>query len=91
MFRKIASQHAEHSSGFSVFVADREHAGYTDSLVSATIGADFLCGIVPLYANTLKVTPTSHLDGELISGELIMKRIREGLAFLGINSELVEE
>jgi hypothetical protein len=53
MFEKIGPQLARHESGYTVFVADREHVGYRDALIEAAIDADFLSGIVPLYFNTL--------------------------------------
>jgi hypothetical protein len=84
MFTKIAPQHARHASGFSVFVSDREHAGYKDESLEAQIDSDFLCGIVPLYVKTLEIKGAEH-----ISHDIVIHRIQEGLLFLGIHTELV--
>jgi hypothetical protein len=94
MFKKIGPQFAEHESGYSVFVADREHVGYRDSAIEATIEADFLSGVVPLYCKTLKgkkgeetFTPANDPD----TAQAIMRRIEEALAFLGIRFEVVQD
>ena len=86
MFSKAAPQHAIHSDGFSVFIQSREAIGYEDSTCTAELGADLLCGIVPLYTDQLRI---SRKSDNAVGRDVIVERIVSGLEFLGVRSELV--
>jgi len=94
MFKKIGPQFAQHESGYSVLVADREHVGYRDSAIEAEIEADFLSGVVPLYCKTLegknRGEPFSSASNPDVACT-VLQRIEEGLEFLGIRFELVRD
>ena len=94
MFKKIGPQLAQHESGYSVFVADREHVGYRDAVIEVMIEADFLSGIVPLYYKTLKGKKGDAVFNSLTDpdmAQVIIRRIQEALTFLGITFELVQD
>ncbi|WP_395731112.1 hypothetical protein [Prosthecobacter sp.] len=91
MFTKLGPQSARHSSGYHVYIAGRELAGYEDDHVKATLGADFMCGLVPLYVRDfkLKLKGRSELS-QAPSRVEITARMRQGFAFLGVNTEEVD-
>ena len=93
MFTKITPQSAQNSAGYTVFVADRELAGYEDDSIRANIAADFLCGIVPLYRLTIQITTKAGQAASYSQPfeEKIIERIKEGLLFLGTHTETVDE
>lgn len=91
IFTKVGPQHALHESGFSVSIFDREHVGYGDPSTNATIEADFLCGKVPLYLKSLAIKVDKSRSGLQTDKETILKRMIEGLRFLGVNFEILDE
>lgn len=91
MFTQVSPQSARHDSGYTIFVADQEHAAYEDEYVKTTLAADFLRGVVPLYRGTLKITvkPRRNISRVIQPREMI-DRIKQGFSFLGIATEGID-
>ena len=88
-FANLTLQSARHESGYVVSVNGLDSIVYEDDQVFAKIESDLLCGVIPLYAGSLRIKPKKTLiQSPQISSQEVLSRIKAGLDYLGIGSEL---
>ena len=92
-FKKLNPGKAKHRDGFTVGISGRESVFYEDSEIAVSVGSDMLCDTIPLYIENVKIDKLSDGSSVLLSHEeikLIIKKIEDGLKYLGIKYELVD-
>ncbi len=92
MFKRIAPQRAQHSSGYIVQVGGRYLIQYLEGEVVAEVETDMLSRIVPIYYETLVLHPavSAAVAPSESQSDVILSRIKAGLDCLGLKYELRE-
>ena len=90
MFKRIAPQRAQNTSGCIVQVGSRDSIQYLDNDTTAEVEADLLCQIVPIYYETLTLRKAGGIaqSPSMQQRELIINQIKCGLDCLGIRYEM---
>ena len=91
MFIRISPQKAQHRSGFIVQVGSRYSVQYMPGDLTAEVSADF-AAVTGIYPETLTLSRTDgcSMTPTAEDRKMIIKRIKNGLEFLGMRCELCE-